>query len=81
MQHQDEEAEEVIQYAQDRPHSDDEADVRGGQMGKRRTWYDMGQISTQHTPADLNAKPLSRERRECLCEKIGFESSFFKRTD
>ena len=38
-------------------------------MGKRRGWFDVGWISTQRTPADLDTKLLPKERRGQLCNE------------
>ena len=38
----------------------------------------MERISTKENPADLNTKPLSRERREYLMKKIGLCSETFE---
>ena len=38
--------------------------ARIGQEAVRRGWYRIGRIAPNDNPADLNTKPLSRERRE-----------------
>ena len=52
--------------------------VLWGQEAMRRSWYRIGRIATKDTPADLNTKSLSRERREYLSKLIGLWSSSFK---
>ena len=41
------------------------------QQAMRRQWFLVDRISTKENPADLNAKALSRERREFLMRGIG----------
>ena len=44
----------------------------------RLKWFLVERISTKENPADLNTKPLSRERREYLMRKIGLVSDSFE---
>eukprot|EP00435_Cladocopium_sp_Y103_P061561 s356_g23.t1 len=44
----------------------------------RRNWFAVDRISTKENPADLNTKPLSRERREFLMRRIGLVSEVFE---
>ena len=48
------------------------------QQAMRRRWFLVERISTKENPADLNTKPLSRERREYLMKKIGLCSETFE---
>ena len=43
----------------------------------RRKWFLVERVSTRENPADLNTKPLSRERREFLMKKIGLVNANF----
>ena len=47
------------------------------QQAMRRKWFLVERVSTHENPADLNTKPLSRERREFLMKKIGLMSETF----
>ena len=47
------------------------------QQAMRKRWFLVERISTKENPADLNTKPLSRERREYLMKKIGLMSETF----
>ena len=47
------------------------------QQAMRRKWFLVERVSTRENPADLNTKPLSRERREFLMRKIGLKSRTF----
>jgi hypothetical protein len=47
------------------------------QQAMRKKWFLVERISTKENPADLNTKPLSRERREYLMKKIGLMSETF----
>jgi hypothetical protein len=42
-----------------------------------RQWFEVFKISTKESPADLNTKALSRERREFLMKRIGLVSEVF----
>ena len=44
----------------------------------RKRWFTVERVSTKENPADLNTKPLSRERREYLMKKIGLCSETFE---
>ena len=48
------------------------------QSALRRGWFFVHRISTKFNPSDLNTKILSRERREFLCNLVGFVSSVFE---
>ena len=48
------------------------------QQAMRRRWFLVERISTKENPADLNTKPLSRERREYLMKRIGLCSETFE---
>eukprot|EP00435_Cladocopium_sp_Y103_P023304 s2901_g5.t1 len=48
------------------------------QQAMRKKWFLVERVSTQENPADLNAKPLSRERREYLMKRIGLISETFE---
>ena len=48
------------------------------QQAMRKRWFLVERISTKENPADLNTKPLSRERREYLMKKIGLCSETFE---
>ena len=48
------------------------------QQAMRRLWFHIDRISTKENPADLNTKPLSKERREFLMKRIGLQSSNFE---
>ena len=43
----------------------------------RKGWFKLGRISAKWNPADLNTKPLSRERRELLSRMIGLWSDSY----
>ena len=43
----------------------------------RKGWFKLARISTKWNPADLNTKPLSRERRELLSRMIGLWSDSY----
>ena len=47
------------------------------QQAMRRKMFLVERVSTKENPADLNTKPLSRERREYLMKKIGLVSETF----
>eukprot|EP00435_Cladocopium_sp_Y103_P050992 s1981_g15.t1 len=47
------------------------------QQAMRKRWFLLERISTKENFADLNTKPLSRERREYLMKKIGLMSETF----
>ena len=47
------------------------------QQAMRKKWFVVERVSTKENPADLNTKPLSRERREFLLKKIGMVSESF----
>ena len=47
------------------------------QQAMRRKLFLVERVSTKENPADLNTKPLSRERREYLMKKIGLVSETF----
>eukprot|EP00435_Cladocopium_sp_Y103_P025443 s995_g6.t1 len=47
------------------------------QKAMRKKWFLVERVSTQENPADLNTKPLSKERREYLMVRIGLTSSTF----
>lgn len=47
------------------------------QQAMRRKWFLVEKVSTHENPADLNTKPLSRERRDFLMKKIGLVSETF----
>eukprot|EP00435_Cladocopium_sp_Y103_P043647 s2238_g12.t1 len=47
------------------------------QQAMRRKWFLVERVATRENPADLNTKPLSRERREFLMQRIGLCSSTF----
>ena len=48
------------------------------QQAMRKRWFTVERISTKENPADLNTKPLSKERREYLMKKIGLCSETFE---
>ena len=47
------------------------------QGAMRKQWFFVDRISTKENPADLNTKPLSKERREFLMVRLGLQSSNF----
>ena len=47
------------------------------QSAMRKQWFFVDRISTKENPADLNTKPLSKERREFLMVRLGLQSSNF----
>ena len=48
------------------------------QQAMRKKWFTVERVSTKENPADLNTKPLSKERREYLMKKIGLCSETFE---
>ena len=48
------------------------------QQAMRRLWFHIDRISAKESPADLNTKPLSKERREFLMKRIGLQSNNFE---
>ena len=51
------------------------------QQAMRKQWFAVDRIATKENPADLNTKPLSRERREFLMRRIGLVSEQFEETE